>query len=118
MNGAARLTQGCESSMRNCRCRIGKSVAAFEITRRVIVRGRFATPIATTTSSRDVQLREFPRLLDAAASIDCSRDACTAQTPMTLPIHEIVEAAPRIRFVMIRIAARFGVQFETLPNSD
>lgn len=37
---------------------------------------------------------------------------------MTLPIHEIVEAAPRIQFVMIRIAARFGVQFETLPNSD
>lgn len=37
---------------------------------------------------------------------------------MTLPIHEIVEAAPRIRFGMIRIVARFGVQFETLPNSD
>ncbi|CAG9188586.1 hypothetical protein BVI2075_1260013 [Burkholderia vietnamiensis] len=63
---------------------------------RVTVRGRFATPIATTASSRDVQLREFPRLLHAAASIDSGDDACTAQTLMTLPIHEIIEPVPRI----------------------
>jgi hypothetical protein len=85
---------------------------------RVTVRGRFATPIATTASSRDVQLREFPRLLHAAASIDSGDDACTAQTLMTLPIHEIIEPVPRIRFVMTRIVAHAGVQFETLPNVD